>query len=113
MKSTTIVAFLAGIAAVSAVPAPVDATVSAFAYPEGVTATVYADGLPASLVPRAIGLQKRSDASVYFCTDVGFNGYCVDINVNYYQCGEPLFAFVDGTRWRMMRRRRGASMLLI
>lgn len=89
MKTATILTFLAGLTATTfAVPAPAAAPAPAANYPEGTTVTKYPDGLPTSLVPRAMELEKRDDSGVYLCNAQFFTGYCVHIVAPFFQCGE-------------------------
>lgn len=89
MKFTSTLAALCSIAsAVSAAPVVIGGT----EYPEGTTVDVYPDGLPSTLIPRALAaegsnLEKRANAGVYLCNDRNFQGYCVHIVAPMYQCG--------------------------
>lgn len=97
MKTTAILACLAGLAVTAyAVPAPAPAPAPdlapapapAASYPEGTIVSQYPDGLPASLIPRAMELEKRDDAGVFLCNAQHFTGYCVHIVAPFFQCGE-------------------------
>ena len=91
MKTTAILAFLAGLTITTfAVPAPtaVQVPAPAASYPEGTTVTKYLDGLPASLLPRAMELEKRDNAGVFLCNAQFFTGYCMHIVAPFFQCGE-------------------------
>lgn len=90
MKFSASLALVAGLTSVSASPLTIKGT----EYPDGTTVTEYPNGLPADLVPRAMGVEaeqgglvKRDNAGVYLCDDINFSGYCVHIVAPLYKCG--------------------------
>ena len=85
------------LAAITALASSVSAAAIAkpveMANPDDYTITVYPDGLPAELVPHAkrdTSLDKRATEAAYFCTDINFGGYCVDVQGSLYQCSRSL-----------------------
>ncbi|MDI1489081.1 MAG: hypothetical protein OHK93_008359 [Ramalina farinacea] len=89
MKFSASLALVAGLTSVSASPLTIKGT----EYPDGTTVTEYPNGLPADLVPRAMGVEaeqgglvKRDNAGVYLCDDINFSGYCVHIVAPLYKC---------------------------